>query len=60
MGLPGARPVTAPNRIVCGRSRPVNDMWIAACCLAHEVPLATLNLKDYQAFTGHHGLRLLS
>ena len=29
-----------------GRPRPVNDMWIAACCLAYEVPLATLNLKD--------------
>ena len=22
-------------------------MWIAACCLAYEAPLATLNLKDY-------------
>jgi predicted nucleic acid-binding protein len=43
-----------------GRPRPVNDMWIAACCLAHEVPLATLNLKDYQDFIEHHGLRLLS
>ena len=43
-----------------GRPRPVNDMWIAACCLTHQVPLATLNLKDYQDFTEHHGLRLLS
>lgn len=42
-----------------GRPRPVNDMWIAACCLAYQVPLATLNLKDYQDFTEHHGLRLL-
>ncbi len=33
---------------------------IAACCLTHEVPLATLNLKDYQDFSEHHGLRLLS
>ena len=32
---------------------------IAACCLAYEVPLATLNVKDYQDFTEHHGLRLL-
>lgn len=31
-----------------GRPRPVNDMWIAACCLTHEVPLSTLNLKDYE------------
>jgi len=42
-----------------GRSRPVNDMWIAACCLAYEVPLATLNLKDYEDFKEHHGLRIL-
>ena len=31
-----------------GRPRPVNDMWIAACCLTHGIPLATLNLKDYE------------
>ena len=42
-----------------GRPRPVNDMWIAACCLAYEVPLATLNLKDYEDFTEYHGLRIL-
>jgi hypothetical protein len=42
-----------------GRPRPVNDMWIAACCLAYEVPLATLNLKDYEDFKEHHGLHIL-
>lgn len=42
-----------------GRPRPVNDMWVAACCLTHEVPLATLNVKDYSDFTLHHGLRIL-
>jgi predicted nucleic acid-binding protein len=42
-----------------GRPRPVNDMWIAACCLTHGVPLATLNLKDYEDFKQHHGLRIL-
>lgn len=42
-----------------GRPRPVNDMWIAACCLAYEVPLATMNLKDYEDFKEHHGLRVL-
>ena len=42
-----------------GRPRPVNDMWIAACCLTHSVPLATLNLKDYEDFNQHHGLRIL-
>lgn len=30
-----------------GRTRPVNDTWIAACCLAWGMPLATLNRKDY-------------
>jgi hypothetical protein len=25
-------------------------MWIAACCLTHGIPLATLNLKDYEDF----------
>jgi predicted nucleic acid-binding protein len=43
-----------------GRPRPVNDMWIAACCLTHQVPLATLNLKDFQDFTEYHGLSILS
>jgi predicted nucleic acid-binding protein len=42
-----------------GRPRPVNDMWIAACRLTHDVPLATLNLKDYEDFRQHHGLRIL-
>jgi predicted nucleic acid-binding protein len=34
-------------------------MWVAACCLTHEVSLATLNLKDYEDFKEHHGLRIL-
>jgi predicted nucleic acid-binding protein len=34
-------------------------MWIAACCLAYEVPLATLNLKDYEDFAEHQGLSIL-
>ncbi|WP_045875869.1 type II toxin-antitoxin system VapC family toxin [Pseudofrankia sp. DC12] len=42
-----------------GQPRPVNDMWIAACCLTHNLPLATLNLKDYVYFKDHHGLRIL-
>ena len=42
-----------------GRPRPVNDTWVAACCLAYQLPLATLNLKDFKDFTEHHGLRLL-
>ena len=42
-----------------GRTRTINDMWIAACCLTHGLPLATLNVKDYQDFADHHGLVLL-
>lgn len=42
-----------------GRPRPVNDMWIAACCLTYDLPLATLNLKDYEDFKVHHNLRIL-
>jgi predicted nucleic acid-binding protein len=42
-----------------GRPRPINDMWIAACCIAEGLPLATLNVKDYSDFTGY-GLELLS
>ena len=42
-----------------GRPRPVNDMWIAACCLTHNVPLATLNIKDFEDFSQQHGLRIL-
>ncbi|HVQ92779.1 MAG TPA: type II toxin-antitoxin system VapC family toxin [Mycobacteriales bacterium] len=41
-----------------GRSRPVNDTWIAACCLTQGLPLMTRNLKDYVDFAEHHGLIL--
>jgi predicted nucleic acid-binding protein len=43
-----------------GRPRPQNDMWIAAVCLTYEIPLATLNLKDYADFETHHGLQIVS
>jgi predicted nucleic acid-binding protein len=33
-----------------GRARPANDTWIAACCLARDLPLATLNVKDFADF----------
>jgi predicted nucleic acid-binding protein len=35
-------------------------MWIAACCLVHDLPLATLNIKDFEDFAEHHGLRLIT
>lgn len=42
-----------------GCPRPVNDTWIAACCLADQLPLATLNTKDFEDFGEHEGLILL-
>jgi len=41
-----------------GRPRPVNDMWIAAVSIAHGIPLATRNVKDYTDFAQYHGLVL--
>jgi toxin FitB len=42
-----------------GRPRPVNDTWIAACCLVDELPLATLNTKDFADFATYEGLVIL-
>jgi toxin FitB len=42
-----------------GRPRPQNDSWIAACCLANDLPLMTANVKDYTDFAEHEGLTLL-
>jgi hypothetical protein len=42
-----------------GRPRPVNDTWIAACCLVEGLPLATFNTKDFEDFAEHDGLRLI-
>lgn len=42
-----------------GRPRPVNDTWIAACCLVRDLPLATLNLKDYIDLAEYERLRIL-
>ena len=39
-----------------GRPRPINDMWVAACCIAFGVPLATFNVKDFEDFARHDGL----
>jgi predicted nucleic acid-binding protein len=47
------------NAQLRGRPRPVNDTWIAACCLVHGLPLATFNTKDFEDFAEHDGLRLL-
>jgi toxin FitB len=42
-----------------GRPRPQNDTWIAACCLVYDLPLATLNIKDFKDFAEHEGLTLI-
>jgi predicted nucleic acid-binding protein len=42
-----------------GRSRPLNDTWIAACCIEGGLPLLTLNLRDFADFAEHDGLVLL-
>jgi toxin FitB len=42
-----------------GRPRPQNDTWIAACCLVYDLPLATLNTKDFRDFAEHEGLVLV-
>jgi toxin FitB len=64
--LPAARSIavtwgelsaTATQR---GRPRPVNDTWVAACCLAYGLPLATLNIKDFADFAEHDGLTLVA
>jgi predicted nucleic acid-binding protein len=65
-------PVLAVDRAACrqwgvlaaaaerrGRPRPVNDTWIAACCLAADVPLVTYNRTDFDDFARHHSLRVL-
>lgn len=43
-----------------GRSRPANDSWIAACCLVFDLPLATLNVKDFADFAEHEGLTIVT
>ncbi len=43
-----------------GRVPPINDSWIAANCLAHGLPLATLNTKDFLDLADYEGLTLLT
>ena len=42
-----------------GRPRPLNDSWIAACCIEGGLPLLTLNRRDFADFAEHDGLVLL-
>lgn len=43
-----------------GQPRPTNDTWIAACCLALDLSLATLNVKDFSDFAEHEGLTIVT
>jgi predicted nucleic acid-binding protein len=64
--LPGGRDVaTKWGEIIAyadrrGRPRPVNDSWIAACCLTYDLPLATLNVGHFDDFVEYEGLRLIT
>jgi predicted nucleic acid-binding protein len=42
-----------------GRPRLINDSWIAACCIARDLPLATPNIKDYADFADRKDLELV-
>ena len=35
-----------------GRPIAANDAWIAACCLAADLPIMTLNLRHFEAIPG--------
>jgi len=43
-------PASGP-RATTRTAPPQNDTWIAACCLVDNLPLATLNIKDFADFT---------
>jgi predicted nucleic acid-binding protein len=42
-----------------GRPRPLNDSWIAACCIESRLPLLTLNRRDFDEFAERDGLVLI-
>jgi predicted nucleic acid-binding protein len=42
-----------------GRPRPLNDSWIAACCIDRGLPLLTLNRRDFADYAEHDALVLL-
>ena len=43
-----------------GRPTPVNDSWVAACCLTHDLPLVTMNLRDFRDLSEFEGLELIT
>lgn len=42
-----------------GRPRPQNDTWVAACCIRHDIPLITLNVRDFADHAEHDALTLM-
>jgi predicted nucleic acid-binding protein len=36
-----------------------NDLWVAACCIVHDVPLAINNLGDFKLIAENFPLRLI-
>jgi predicted nucleic acid-binding protein len=46
-----------PDEVIPARR---SNLWIAACSLAYDLPLATLNIKDSEDFAKHEGLALVS
>ena len=63
--IPGAQSIAvicgelSARATLRGRPRPVNDTWVAARCIACELPLATLNVKDFSGFADNDGLKLV-
>lgn len=63
--IPGSKAIAAiwggrqPQPSTAGGALPGQRHLAAACCLARQLPLATLNLKDFKEVVEHHGLRLL-
>jgi predicted nucleic acid-binding protein len=41
-------------------TRPHDDGWITARALAYEPPLATLNVKHFEDYAEHEGLRIIA
>jgi toxin FitB len=58
IAIPGERAVArhwgeiTGSALAAGKPLPANDAWVAACCLAHGLPLATLNRRDYDRIDG--------
>jgi len=39
--------------------KPIHDAWMAAWRIARDLPLATLNIKDYVDFAEHEDVELV-